>query len=53
MISDGVFLTCGCVAFWGQSLVDQWIDFASLEIDANVGRWLYPKFGYFPYSKEV
>ncbi|XP_057523011.1 elongation factor 1-gamma 2-like [Amaranthus tricolor] len=26
--------------------IEQWIDFASLEIDVHIGRWLYPRLGY-------
>ncbi|CAI9115094.1 OLC1v1015928C1 [Oldenlandia corymbosa var. corymbosa] len=26
--------------------IEQWIDFATTEIDANTGRWLYPRLGY-------
>ncbi|KAH9619367.1 hypothetical protein KSS87_011668 [Heliosperma pusillum] len=38
----------------GTSLIDsahveQWIDFASMEIDANIARWFYPRAGYMPY----
>ncbi|KMT19415.1 hypothetical protein BVRB_1g012630 [Beta vulgaris subsp. vulgaris] len=29
------------------ALIEQWIDFASLEIDAHIARWLYPRLGYF------
>ncbi|KAL2894309.1 Elongation factor 1-gamma 2 [Bienertia sinuspersici] len=29
--------------------VEQWIDFASLEIDAHIARWLYPRLGYLVY----
>ncbi|KAI3861017.1 hypothetical protein MKX03_026686 [Papaver bracteatum] len=29
--------------------IEQWIDFSSLEIDANIYRWLYPRFGHAPY----
>ncbi|KAG2317056.1 hypothetical protein Bca4012_067951 [Brassica carinata] len=39
----------------GSSLIDyahieQWIDFASLEIDANMLRWFAPRMGYAPFS---
>ncbi|CAL1384194.1 unnamed protein product [Linum trigynum] len=39
---------------YGSSLIDyahieQWIDFATLEIDANIGGWLRPRFGRAPY----
>ncbi|CAN1323407.1 Elongation factor 1-gamma 2 [Linum perenne] len=39
---------------YGSSLIDyahieQWIDFASLEIDANIRNWLLPRFGRAPY----
>ncbi|KAI3874590.1 hypothetical protein MKW92_017996 [Papaver armeniacum] len=29
--------------------IEQWIDFSSLEIDANIYHWLYPRFGHAPY----
>ncbi|CAI0436133.1 unnamed protein product [Linum tenue] len=29
--------------------IEQWIDFATLEIDANIGGWLRPRFGRAPY----
>ncbi|MED6216592.1 hypothetical protein PIB30_008887 [Stylosanthes scabra] len=29
--------------------IEQWIDFSSMEIDANISRWLYPRMGYVPY----
>ncbi|CAK9160332.1 unnamed protein product [Ilex paraguariensis] len=29
--------------------IDQWIDFASLEIDVHILRWLYPRLGYLVY----
>ncbi|XP_059653623.1 elongation factor 1-gamma 2-like [Cornus florida] len=39
---------------YGSSLIEyghieQWIDFASLEIDANISRWLYPRLGFIVY----
>ncbi|CAL9087004.1 unnamed protein product [Musa acuminata var. zebrina] len=39
---------------YGSSLIEyanieQWIDFASMEVDANIARWLYPRLGYMPY----
>ncbi|XP_073023001.1 elongation factor 1-gamma 2-like isoform X1 [Primulina eburnea] len=45
----------------GSSLIDyghieQWIDFAATEIDANISRWLYPRLGfvqYIPPSEEI
>ncbi|XP_022869163.1 elongation factor 1-gamma-like [Olea europaea var. sylvestris] len=46
---------------YGTSLIDygrieQWIDFATAEIDVNIGRWLYPRFGiavYLPPAEEA
>ncbi|XP_059447055.1 elongation factor 1-gamma-like [Corylus avellana] len=46
---------------YGSSLIDyahteQWIDFASLEIDANIGNWLRPRMGrgvYLPPAEEA
>ncbi|GAA0150739.1 hypothetical protein LIER_37172 [Lithospermum erythrorhizon] len=40
---------------YGSSLIDyahieQWIDFSATEIDANIGRWLYPRLGLRPYA---
>ncbi|GAA0164407.1 hypothetical protein LIER_20057 [Lithospermum erythrorhizon] len=40
---------------YGSSLIDyahieQWMDFSATEVDANTGRWLYPRLGYFPYA---
>ncbi|XP_047324661.1 elongation factor 1-gamma 2-like [Impatiens glandulifera] len=29
--------------------IEQWIDFATLEIDANIAKWLYPRMGYAVY----
>lgn len=26
--------------------IEQWIDFSALEIDANIGRWLFPRLGF-------
>lgn len=39
---------------YGSSLIDighieQWIDFAATEIDANIARWLYPRLGHAPH----
>ncbi|RRT38787.1 hypothetical protein BHE74_00048443 [Ensete ventricosum] len=39
---------------YGSSLIEyahieQWIDYASMEIDPNLARWLYPRLGYLPY----
>nr|QDK54758.1 translation elongation factor [Polygonum cuspidatum] len=36
---------------YGSSLIDyahveQWMDFASMEIDANIARWLFPRLGF-------
>ncbi|XP_075647829.1 elongation factor 1-gamma 2-like [Castanea sativa] len=46
---------------YGSSLIEyahieQWIDFASMEIDANISRWLYPRWGlvvYLPPAEEA
>ncbi|XP_010928857.1 elongation factor 1-gamma 2 [Elaeis guineensis] len=40
---------------YGSSLIEyarieQWIDFASMEIDANIARWLYPRLGFLPFA---
>ncbi|KAJ7521310.1 hypothetical protein O6H91_19G047500 [Diphasiastrum complanatum] len=36
-----------------QAHVDQWIDFATTEIDSGLSRWVYPRLGYEVYSPEV
>ncbi|CAL0300764.1 unnamed protein product [Lupinus luteus] len=36
-----------------QAHVDQWIDFSSFEIDANILKLLYPRLGYAPYLAPV
>ena len=36
-----------------QALIDQWIDVATTELDANLSKWLYPLLGYRPYIAEV
>lgn len=33
--------------------MEQWIDFAALEIDANIARWLYPRYGFVVYLPPV
>ncbi|XAR49337.1 hypothetical protein NMG60_11032506 [Bertholletia excelsa] len=33
--------------------IEQWIDFASLEIDANITRWFYPRAGFVAYLPPV
>ncbi|XP_038709341.1 elongation factor 1-gamma 2-like [Tripterygium wilfordii] len=46
---------------YGSSLIEyaqieQWIDFSSMEIDTNIGSWLYPRLGYrlyLPAAEEV
>ncbi|CAL1355858.1 unnamed protein product [Linum trigynum] len=48
-------------SLYGSSLIDyahieQWIDFATLEIDANIGGWLRPRYGraaYLPPAEEA
>uniref|UniRef100_A0A0D3GI13 Elongation factor 1-gamma 2 n=1 Tax=Oryza barthii TaxID=65489 RepID=A0A0D3GI13_9ORYZ len=32
-----------------QSHIEQWMDFSATEVDANIGRWLYPRLGFGPY----
>ncbi|XVF68281.1 hypothetical protein PTKIN_Ptkin10aG0192400 [Pterospermum kingtungense] len=44
---------CGSTLFdYGH--IEQWIDFASMEIDANIARWFYPRMfgGYLPPAEE-
>uniref|UniRef100_A0A453NRU3 Elongation factor 1-gamma 2 n=1 Tax=Aegilops tauschii subsp. strangulata TaxID=200361 RepID=A0A453NRU3_AEGTS len=31
------------------SHIEQWIDFSTTEVDANIGKWLYPRLGFYPY----
>ncbi|KAE8708514.1 Elongation factor 1-gamma 2 [Hibiscus syriacus] len=43
---------------YGSTLIDyghieQWIDFTSMEIDANIAKWLYPRLGYGVYLPPV
>uniref|UniRef100_A0ACD5UFP1 Uncharacterized protein n=1 Tax=Avena sativa TaxID=4498 RepID=A0ACD5UFP1_AVESA len=36
--------------------VEQWIDFATTEVDSNIARWLYPRLGFLPFvpaSEEI
>ncbi|GLT56292.1 hypothetical protein SLA2020_293420 [Shorea laevis] len=36
--------------------IEQWIDFASMEIDSNIGKWFYPRWGlgvYLPPAEEA
>jgi len=40
---------------YGSSLIDyahieQWMDFAATEVDASIGKWLYPRMGFYPYA---
>lgn len=30
--------------------IEQWIDFATTEIDPSIARWLYPRLGFVPYN---
>lgn len=36
-----------------QAHIEQWIDFASLEIDANIMRWIVPRLGFSVYLPPV
>lgn len=36
-----------------QAHVDQWIDFSSMEIDANLTAWIRPRVGYSQYLPPV
>jgi hypothetical protein len=36
-----------------QAHIEQWIDFAATEVDANIGKWLYPRMGFYPYDGAV
>jgi len=36
-----------------QAQIEQWIDFASLEIDANIIKWYAPRVGRGPYLPPV
>ncbi|KAJ0983209.1 hypothetical protein J5N97_011464 [Dioscorea zingiberensis] len=33
--------------------IEQWIDFATTEIDLNISRWFYPRAGYSPYIPQA
>ncbi|KAL1301142.1 hypothetical protein HN51_045769 [Arachis hypogaea] len=33
--------------------IEQWIDFSSMEIDANISRWFFPRLGFLPYLPPV
>ncbi|KAI3868453.1 hypothetical protein MKW92_021841 [Papaver armeniacum] len=33
--------------------IEQWIDFSSLEVDSNILRWFYPRFGYASFVPQV
>ncbi|CAI9099194.1 OLC1v1035979C1 [Oldenlandia corymbosa var. corymbosa] len=37
---------CSRVILLVMGQIKQWIDFTTTEIDANIGRWLYPRLGY-------
>jgi len=39
--------------FTFQAHIEQWIDFSSLEIDANMLKWFAPRMGYAPFSAPV
>lgn len=36
-----------------QAQIEQWIDFASMEIDANIAKWYYPRAGFAPFLPPV
>ncbi|KAJ0983206.1 hypothetical protein J5N97_011461 [Dioscorea zingiberensis] len=36
-----------------QAHIEQWIDFATTEIDLNISRWFYPRAGYSPYIPQA
>jgi elongation factor 1-gamma len=36
-----------------KALVEQWIDFATMEIDVNAGGWVYPRLGFGIFNEEV
>ncbi|KAJ3674818.1 hypothetical protein LUZ60_005434 [Juncus effusus] len=33
--------------------IEQWIDFATTEIDVGLGRWIYPRMGFAPYNAQI
>jgi elongation factor 1-gamma len=39
--------------FWGQTLVDQWLDYASNEFEAARNIWLYPIYGVTQYDERA
>jgi hypothetical protein len=36
-----------------QAHIEQWIDFSTTEIDVNIGKWLYPRLGFYQYVAAV
>ncbi len=36
-----------------QALVEQWIEFSTLNIDAPLSSWVYPLLGFMDYDKKV
>ena len=36
-----------------QAHIEQWMDFAATEVDASIGKWLYPRMGFYPYAAVV
>lgn len=36
-----------------QAVVEQWIEFCTLELDAPLASWIYPIMGYMEYNKKV
>ena len=36
-----------------QAHIEQWIDFATTEIDQGIARWFYPRAGFMPYLPPV
>jgi hypothetical protein len=43
-------LRCFCLF---QAHIEQWMDFAATEVDASIGKWLYPRMGFYPYAAVV
>ncbi|KAK8961988.1 Elongation factor 1-gamma 1 [Platanthera guangdongensis] len=33
--------------------IEQWIDFSTFEIDAHIGRWIFPRLGFAPYNAQT
>ncbi|KAL8188812.1 hypothetical protein R6Q57_029567 [Mikania cordata] len=51
---DGPLFESNAIARYGEGFfgrIEQWIDFSSFELDANITGWVYPRFGIMTYFK--